>query len=141
MEDEENDVYIGSHKDLYATSFVDEEFLSTGLTKENALEYFRRSPFYSEGDLVELEGSDSSESCEFFKIVKYRKDEQEKDGVALLAVYYVLRGTIYQCPDLYSLLKYRMVGDAGEKCFLVQLRVPAESELHGAEEVRLVLSR
>lgn len=61
MEDEENDVYIGSHKDLYATSFVDEEFLSTGLTKENALEYFRRSPFYSEGDLVELEGSDSSE--------------------------------------------------------------------------------
>ena len=45
MEDEENDVYIGSHKDLYATSFVDEEFLSTGLTKENALEYFRRSPF------------------------------------------------------------------------------------------------
>ncbi|KAM7459184.1 hypothetical protein BLSTO_00088 [Blastocystis sp. subtype 1] len=108
MEDEENDVYIGSHKDLYATSFVDEEFLSTGLTKENALEYFRRSPFYSEGDLVELEGSDSSESCEFFKIVKYRKDEQEKDGVALLAVYYVLRGTIYQCPDLYSLLKYRM---------------------------------
>ena len=40
--------------------------------------------------------------------MKYRKDEQEKDGVALLAVYYVLRGTIYQCPDLYSLLKYRM---------------------------------
>ena len=119
MEDEENDVYIGSHKDLYATSFVDEEFLSTGLTRENALEYFRRSPFYSEGDIIELEGSDPSDSCEFFKIVKYRKDEQEKDGVALLAVYYVLRGTIYQCPDLYSLLKYRMVEQAVGMSFLV----------------------
>lgn len=139
MEEEGDFFYSSNHVDMYATSFVDEEFLSKGLTLENALEYFRCSPFYSDGDVIEIEDKDAVESCEFFKIVKYPKHTMKGDEDTPLAVYYVLRGTIYQCPDLYSLLKYRMVVCACSHSVVVQLRVVAEPELYGAQEVRVVL--
>ena len=111
MEDQSESEDSFEHTDNYATSFIDEQFLSQGLSFDNALKYFSISPFYSEGEGISIELDDTTNRPDFFKIIKYwthsgNGEEYVKDVVA---VYYVINGTIYQCPDLYSLLKYRMV--------------------------------
>lgn len=99
------------HIDLYGCSFIDGEFLANGLSEENALDYFKRSPFYSDNPSFSYEPVFNNQIADFFKIIKKwtHKESEEENKEEVVAVYYVVRGNIFQCPDLYSLLKYRMV--------------------------------
>lgn len=99
------------HVDLYGCSFFDGEFLASGLNEENALDYFKRSPFFTDNPSFSYEPVFDGQSAEFFKIIKKwtHRESEEESKEEVVAVYYVIKGIIYQCPDLYSLLKYRMV--------------------------------
>lgn len=99
------------HVDRYDCNYQDGALLTQGINKENALDYFRRSPFYTDNPSFSYEAVFDGQSADFFKIIKKwtHKESEEESKEEVVAVYYVLKGTIYQCPDLYSLLKYRMV--------------------------------
>ena len=108
---DDNGDEVFQHKDLYTCSFIDSEFLAFGLNEENALDYFKRSPFYTDHYSFSYEIQNNEPSYEFYKIVKKRthKVNEEESKEEIVAIYYCIQGRIYQCPDLYSLLKYRMV--------------------------------
>jgi singapore isolate B (sub-type 7) whole genome shotgun sequence assembly, scaffold_1 len=99
------------HNDNYATSFVDETFITQGLNIDTVEEYFRSSPFFQDGEGIHIEVSEVDHEKSFFVITKYwdHKREREKMQTDPVAVYYLIGGVIYQCPDLYTLLKYRLV--------------------------------
>ena len=100
------------HSDNYVTSLVDETFIAQGLNTDTVEEYFRSSPFFQDGDGIHIEVAEVDHEKSFFTITKYwdHQREREKMQTDPVAVYYLIGGVIYQCPDLYTLLKYRLVG-------------------------------
>ena len=87
------------------------------LTKDNVIEYFKSSPFYTDSvnfryEVEQLD--DQNDGNAFFKIIKYftHQSDEKGDVEKVVAVYYVLNGEIYQCPDLYSVAKFRLVDAA-----------------------------
>ena len=121
------------HSDNYATSFVDETFIAQGLNVDTVEEYFRSSPFFQDGEGIHIEVSEVDHEKSFFVITKYwdHKREREKMQTDPVAVYYLIGGVIYQCPDLYTLLKYRLVLFCENGLCLVQLYPIADKELFG----------
>ena len=93
----------------YSISFSDPIYKINGLTKENVITYFGRSEFYTDSEKAQYE-VEQIDGDKLFKIVKYylHQTEEKGDVKEVAAVYYVLNGDIYQCPDLYSLAKYRL---------------------------------
>lgn len=57
------------------------------------------------------QSEDQNDGNKFFKIIKYftHQIDGKGDVEKVVAVYYVLNGEIYQCPDLYSVAKFRLV--------------------------------
>lgn len=125
-------------KDALNRSFMDPIFLQQyPLTRENALEYFSRSPFYdplSNNETLRMQGAGMShltgmigvefsldnrgalkgggtpgESGRLFRVKKQRRSSPS--SVHVLAVYYILDGTVYQSPSLLHLLmtKYNRI--------------------------------
>lgn len=96
--------------DRYSISFSDPIYKINGLTKENVITYFGRSEFYTDSEKAQYE-VEEIDGDKLFKIVKYylHQTEEKGDVKEVAAVYYILNGDIYQCPDLYSLAKYRLV--------------------------------
>jgi mediator of RNA polymerase II transcription subunit 6 len=103
------------------------------LTPETALDYFSQSPFYersSNNELVKMQTkfSNLSQSClteklQSMKGIEYclvhsvpptlfviRSQERIQPSVAIpISSFYIVDGTIYQSPDLYSIIANRLV--------------------------------
>ncbi|ORY40406.1 hypothetical protein BCR33DRAFT_719401 [Rhizoclosmatium globosum] len=120
-------------EDPLSVSFKDTVFLEQcGLSYENALEYFRLSQFFDKTsinqqlimqtkynqlgtatmDASSLRGIEYalhswSNMPSLYIIHKYFRHTREK--TELLAVYYIAEGTIYQSPDLFTLLSNRIL--------------------------------
>jgi hypothetical protein len=121
-------------------SFLDPIFLQQfALTRENALEYFSRSPFYdplSNNETLRMQGTnmshlrsmtglefalddpavraggsggDSDSDGRLFLVKKQTRSSPS--SVHVLAMYYILDGTVYQSPNLLHLLmtKYNKI--------------------------------
>ncbi|KAI9201892.1 MED6 mediator sub complex component-domain-containing protein [Polychytrium aggregatum] len=120
-------------EDLTHVSFKDPAFLGTlGLHEHNALDYFALSQFYDKKSIneeiimqsrfnqlqanqlnrkamkgIEYELGYFSYQPSLFIIRKlYRTDER---NAALIGLYYIIEGTIYQAPDLATLLSNHMI--------------------------------
>ncbi|KAI8819841.1 MED6 mediator sub complex component-domain-containing protein [Fimicolochytrium jonesii] len=122
--------------DLTHISWKDTAFIQTyGLNKDNVMAYFSLSPFFDKSSIKEqismqtrFNQLDAGQSTQpertitgldyelldandtlptLFTIVK--GDRKSPTRVNRLAVYYVIDGTIYQAPDLYSLLSNRVL--------------------------------
>ncbi|KAI8610852.1 MED6 mediator sub complex component-domain-containing protein [Chytriomyces sp. MP71] len=125
--------------DLLSVSFKDTAFLEQarvfGLHPANALDYFKQSPqFYDKSSIngildmqarhnslqateldhrqltgvwYELDMSSYSMSPSLFVVRKYLQHSPEKRD--LVAVYYIAEGTIYQAPDMHTLLSNRLL--------------------------------
>ncbi|TPX70466.1 hypothetical protein CcCBS67573_g06552 [Chytriomyces confervae] len=119
-------------EDPLTVSFKDTEFLQMfGLNHDNVLDYFKLSPqfydkrcineslamqkrFNSLSDLdhrnmtgIEYARHSYSYNPSLFVINKYYRHSPDK--LDLLAVYYIVEGTIYQSPDLFTLLSNRLL--------------------------------
>lgn len=116
------------HLDRYNESFRDSDFFLTRTiqTEEDALQYFEKSYFYDNNSDFDYVVSDLNIQAIqeytqlFFKVRKTMKIKDElnqKEEEKTIAVYYCLDGDIFQCPDLYSLIKYRLV----HVCFFLHL--------------------
>jgi mediator of RNA polymerase II transcription subunit 6 len=111
--------------DLTHVSWRDNFFLANfPLTQDTVLDYFSGSPFYDascNNEQVRMQGLDpavlnnmvgteyivtNQQEPSFFVIEKvYRYD---KETTETLQVFYILEGTVYQCPSLRSLLLSRL---------------------------------
>lgn len=119
--------------DLSQISWKDTDFLfQFGLTEQNVLDYFSRSPFYDPASVPEqlkmqarftehlsenkmdrsaMTGVDyiatslSLQPSLFVVTSIFRKKNRQPD---ILQGYYILEGTIYQSPDLFSLIGSRL---------------------------------
>ncbi|CAI2174054.1 193_t:CDS:2 [Funneliformis geosporum] len=122
----------------YSISFRDPEWLLThheGLTSENALEYFAESPFWdpqSNNEILKMQTKfntlnslpdqrpplditkmigvefviEQANPPSFFLIKKWKRIS-ETEAIPL-ATYYIIRGIIYQAPDLHTLIGRRI---------------------------------
>lgn len=100
------------HQDLYSIQHQDRSYFNSEPTCETVEEIFRASPFCQNEDCVDITVHQPDESKYFFIIRKEWRHgrDNEDEHTDTVAVYYCIGGTIYQCPDLSSLLKYRLVG-------------------------------
>mmetsp|Transcript_2460 Transcript_2460/g.4478 ORF Transcript_2460/g.4478 Transcript_2460/m.4478 type:complete len:219 (+) Transcript_2460:88-744(+) len=126
--------------DALNRSFIDPVFLQQfALTRENALEYFSRSPFYdpvSNNETLRMQGTSMSHlqgmtGVEFALDERAGKDgrlflirKQRRSGpssVQVLSMYYILDGTVYQSPDLLHLLmtKYNKISSGLSAAFSI----------------------
>lgn len=95
------------------------------LTADNALEYFFLSPFYQVDCINERvrTGEVSREGAQYLTGIEYvlvptgaaprlfvveRRLRRSTTDVAVLSVYYILDGSIFQCPDASTLLSSRV---------------------------------
>ena len=123
---------------LLNRSFIDPIFLQQfPLTRENALEYFARSPFYDEksnNETLRMQGTSmshlktmtglefavdesvgSAKNATDSRLFVIKKQERSSPSTArVLSVYYILDGTVYQSPNLLHLLmtKYNKITDS-----------------------------
>mmetsp|Transcript_17157 Transcript_17157/g.51212 ORF Transcript_17157/g.51212 Transcript_17157/m.51212 type:complete len:177 (-) Transcript_17157:29-559(-) len=88
-----------------STCFVDPRWLTHfgGARPDNALAYFERSPFFERGDGIEfhIEPEMGDPRC----IVICRRRRRDGREAEVEAYYYVLEGTIYQCPRADDLVR------------------------------------
>ncbi|RIA89123.1 MED6 mediator sub complex component-domain-containing protein [Glomus cerebriforme] len=118
----------------YTVSFRDPEWLLShpeGLTLENVLDYFAESPFWDSQsnnevlkmqtkfnfstdhrplDITKMTGIEfyvaQADPPSFF-LVQKRRRISEYDAIPL-ATYYIIRGIVYQAPDLYTIIGSRI---------------------------------
>ena len=118
MDDYTNELYQQEqnliHQDDYTIQHEDPAYRSEERpTCQTVEEIFRASPFCQTHDeaSVNISVDQPDESKYFFIIRKTWKHrlENEEEHTDTVAVYYCLDGRIYQCPDLSSILKYRLV--------------------------------
>ena len=77
-----------------------------GARADNVLAYFERSPFYETGEGLEF-ALERSRNPRCLSISKRRK-KATGDGFDVEAYFYVLDGTIYQCPTIDALATSRL---------------------------------
>ena len=118
MDDYTNELYQQEqsliHQDNYSIQHMDNAYHSGERpTCQLVEEIFRASPFCQIHDeaSVNISVDQPDDSKNFFIIKKTWRHrlENEEEHADIVAVYYCLDGRIYQCPDLGSLLKYRLV--------------------------------
>ena len=99
----------GPNVDRSAT-FYDPIWLQAvgGVRADNALEYFSRSPFFFRAEGIEfvLDTTLQHQSGPAFVIKRQRR--KRADVVEAEAYFYILLGSIYQCPSLYEVATSRM---------------------------------
>lgn len=115
-----------------STCFIDIIWLQNfGLRRETVMQYFYTSPFFdpsSNNSIMQTQGIDlehlkSMKGLEFVLDEEVREDpvlfvikkqlRHSPTSSELLEVFYVLDGTIYQCPDLLELASSRFFKVAG----------------------------
>ena len=91
-----------------STCFLDPVWLQQvgGARADNVLAYFERSPFYETGEGLEF-ALERSRNPRCLAISKRRK-KATGDGFDVEAYFYVLDGTIYQCPTIDALATSRL---------------------------------
>ena len=91
-----------------STCFLDPVWLQQvgGARADNVLAYFERSPFYETGEGLEF-ALERSRNPRCLSISKRRK-KATGDGFDVEAYFYVLDGTIYQCPTIDALATSRL---------------------------------
>lgn len=114
------------------TCFIDIAWLqSFGLRRETVMQYFYTSPFFdssSNNSILQTQGIDL-EHLKSMKGLEYALDDDVREepvlfvikkqfrhspsSTELLEVFYVLDGTVYQCPDLLELATSRFVKLSG----------------------------
>jgi mediator of RNA polymerase II transcription subunit 6 len=89
------------------TCFVDPVWLQHcgGVRPENALEYFQRSPFFARGEGVEFALCPVRDPRCVGVVRRRRRSERVADNEAF---FYILNGTIYQCPAIDELAQSRL---------------------------------
>jgi hypothetical protein len=130
----------GVQSDDLNKSFMDPVFLQQfALSRDNALEYFCRSPFYdplSNNETLRMQGAGMShlqgmvgvefaldaragEDSRLYLIKKQRRSGPK--SVHVLSMYYILDGTVYQSPNLLHLLmtKYNKITQGLAEAFTI----------------------
>ena len=91
-----------------STCFLDPVWLQQvgGARADNVVDYFERSPIYETGEGLEF-ALERSRNPRCLAISKRRK-KVSGDGFDVEAYFYVLDGTIYQCPTIAALATSRL---------------------------------
>lgn len=97
--------------ELLSQVFFDEGWLlSNRLDQHTVLEYFMRSPFYSDNasaqKIVFVIRSTGLEDRGLF-IIESRAQASPSDST-LLSLYFCLQGRVYQCPDIHAVCEARV---------------------------------